>query len=168
MESNASVNATFRDPETATRAVEALIDAEFSPRDMRVLNSDGEAIAVEHQTGMARGAIIGGLAGALIGSFITSYGLMLAGPLSFMVEGAMAGLALGALAGTLGGLAFWKKTIRFERDAFAHGAVQIEVCVPEARAAAAREVLEQSGGDCLRESKHDARLPGLREQPFEI
>jgi hypothetical protein len=169
MDSTARVYASFRDPKRATTAIEALVDADFSSRDISAYSSDGEEIEVEHQTGMPRGALIGGLAGAVIGSFVTSYGLMLAGPLEFMAQGAVAGLALGALAGTLGGLAFWKKTIRFPKAAFAHGPAQIEVRVPEARAANARAVLEQSGGDSVRESTSDARPdPGLRRQPSEI
>lgn len=169
MDSNTQVHASFRNPRQAATAVEALIDAEFTAGDISIVSSDGEAIDVEHQTGMPRGALIGGLAGAVIGSFITSYGLMLAGPLEFMVQGAVAGLALGTLAGTLGGLAFWKKTVRLPKEAFARGPVRIEVTVPEARAANARAALEQSGGEAVRETTPDARPePGLRRQTSEI
>jgi hypothetical protein len=169
MDSNTRVHASFRDPRKATSAVEALIDAEFTVGDLRVVSSEGDQIEVEHQTGVTRGAIIGGVAGAVVGSFVTSYGLMLAGPLEFMAQGAVAGLALGMLAGTLGGLAFWKKTVRLDEAAFARGPVRIEVNVPEARAATARAVLEQSGGEGLRETTPDARPePGLRRQPSEI
>lgn len=169
MDSNTRVHASFREPQQATAAVEALIDAEFTSGDISIFGSDGEAIDVEHQTGIPRGALIGGLSGAVIGSFITSYGLMLAGPLEFMVEGAVAGLALGTLAGTLGGLAFWKKTLRLPKDAFARGPVRIEVTVPEPRAATARAALEKSGGEAVRETTPDARPePGMRRQTSEI
>jgi hypothetical protein len=63
-----------------------------------------------------------------------------------VLEIAFVGGALGALAGTLGGLAFWRDTVSFSDHAPGSGPVKIGVNAQHERLEEAREVLRRTGG----------------------
>ncbi|HKU43910.1 MAG TPA: hypothetical protein VJR89_37375 [Polyangiales bacterium] len=139
--------------------MDELVNAEFSGHDISALmcNRSGvQELEVGHKTAMVPGAALGGVFGAIGGALAVSGGLVLAGPVFLALEGMVAGGALGTLAGTLGGLGFWKEEIAFPTAAFENGAVLLGVCVEDARIEDASNALKRAGA-------HEIRISSLQE-----
>lgn len=144
------VHAVFLQEAGAADAVKALLDAHFPPDKIGALMCDASSVTeldIVHKTGIARGAGLGAAIGVVGGALVTVSGLLLLGPAFLALEGALAGGALGTLAGTLGGLAYWNDEIEFPIDAFEKGAVLVGVSTESSRANVARDALLFSGAD---------------------
>jgi hypothetical protein len=149
------VHAVFNSEAGAAKAVQELVNAKFSGQDISALmtNRSGvQELDIGHKTGMGVGAVLGGVLGAVGGALAVSGGLVLAGPVFLALEGMLAGGVMGTLAGTLGGLGFWKEEIEFPRSAFENGAVLIGVNTEEARVDDAAAALKRAGATEIRQS----------------
>jgi hypothetical protein len=149
------VHAVFNTETSAARAVQELVNAEFSGHDIGALmcNRQGvQELEVGHKTAMVPGAALGAVFGAIGGALAVTGGLVLAGPVFLALEGMMAGGALGTVAGTLGGLGFWREEIAFPTAAFENGAVLIGVNVDDARIEDASNALKRAGATEIRVS----------------
>jgi hypothetical protein len=142
------VHAVFHDEPAAAKAVQELVNAKFSGHDISALmispNSVQE-LELDHKTGMGVGAVLGGVFGAIGGALAVSGGLVLAGPVFLALEGMLAGGVMGTLAGTLGGLGFWKEGVDFPKSAFENGAALVGVNAHDERVAEASEALRRAG-----------------------
>lgn len=157
MHAETFVHAIYRDEKAAVQAAEALIDSKFPAGDIGALlrgqapelgdDSELKEIEIKHTTGMPIGAAIGGALGAIGGALIATGAVIATGPIALAIEGAIAGGAFGTLSGVLGGLAYWKETIRFPEHAFEHGGVLLGVNAHGPRIAEARDVLTRTGGE---------------------
>jgi hypothetical protein len=161
MEHGVFVHALFRREHDAVAAVENLIASRFASSDISALmqrDDKVEELQMAHRTGMGAGAALGGVLGAVGGAvMLGGGGVFVAGPLLLALEGAIAGGALGTLAGTLGGLGFWQEEIDFPDEAFRDGAVLIGVSTAEGRVADAERALKEAGAEeVYRSTKDDA------------
>ncbi|TPV96049.1 MAG: hypothetical protein B7733_06705 [Myxococcales bacterium FL481] len=143
------VYALFWDEQTASSAVQGLLDARFAAEDISVLlrhEAAVEASELEFKTGVSRGALVGAALGAIGGAIaIPAAGWLAVGPLLAALEGAYLGGAGGTLAGALGGLGFWEDVISHAHEADLHkGAVLIGVTTAS-REALAGEALRRAG-----------------------
>lgn len=155
------VHAVFNSERAAAKAVQELVNAEFSVHDISALmctRSGVQELEIGHKTGMGVGAVLGGVFGAIGGALAVSGGLVLAGPVFLALEGMVAGGAMGTLAGTLGGLGFWREEIDFPKAAFDSGAVLIGVDSDVGRVERASEALKRAGANEIRQaSKAEAQ-----------
>lgn len=144
------VHALFPDRQAAAKAVDALVNANFSPREVGALVANDrmevKELVVERKTIVRGGALIGIILGAPIGMLtLAAFGLIaLTSPLEAL-QGAAVGGVVGLLAGTLGGLGYWKHVIDFPRDAFKTGTVLVGVATNRGRVQQAREALGMAG-----------------------
>jgi len=163
------VHAVYTTQPSAARAVQELVNAEFSANDISVLmwdKSGVQELEVGHKTGMVAGAAIGAALGVVGGALAVSGGLVLAGPVFLALEGSLAGGVLGTLAGTLGGLGFWKEEVEFPKHAFEQGAALIGVSTDDGRIPQAAEALRRAGArevhsSTTREAREHARAGSL-------
>jgi hypothetical protein len=149
------VHAVFNSETGAAKAVQELVNARFAGHDISALmcNRSGvQELEIGHKTGVGVGAVLGGVLGAVGGALAISGGLVLAGPVFLALEGMLAGGVMGTLAGTLGGLGFWKEEIDFPRQAFENGAVLIGVTSDDARIEDAANALKRAGATEIRQS----------------
>lgn len=155
------VHAVFNTELRAARAVQELVNAKFPTEGISALmvNRSGvEELEVSHKTAMGPGAALGAVFGAVGGALAVTGGLVLAGPVFLALEGVLAGGALGTVAGTLGGLGFWKDEVDFPKHAFENGAVLIGVNTEDGRIEDARTALKSAGATEIRmTSKPEAR-----------
>jgi hypothetical protein len=153
------VHAVFNSETGAAKAVQELVNAKFSAHDISALmcNRSGvQELEIGHKTGMGVGAVLGGVFGAVGGALAVTGGLVLAGPVFLALEGMLAGGAMGTLAGTLGGLGFWREEIDFPRSAFENGAVLIGVNSDDSRIEDASDALKRAGATSIRRSSKPA------------
>lgn len=164
MEPGVFVHAFFLRERDAIAAIENLIGARFASSDISVLMQHAdkvEELQMAHRTGMGAGAALGGVLGAVGGAvMVAGGGVLVAGPLLLALEGAIAGGALGTLAGTLGGLGFWQEEVDFPDEAFRDGAVMIGVSTAEGRIGNAEHALKEAGADEVYRSTKDDALRG--------
>lgn len=149
------VHAVFNTERAAAKAVQELVNAEFGVHDISALmckRSGVQELEIGHKTGMGVGAVLGGVFGAIGGALAVSGGLVLAGPVFLALEGMVAGGAMGTLAGTLGGMGFWKEEVDFPKDAFENGAVLIGVNSDAGRVEDASNALQRAGATEVRQS----------------
>jgi hypothetical protein len=149
------VHAVFTTETAAAKAVQELVNARFSGHDISALmtNRSGvEELEIGHKTGMGVGAALGGVFGVIGGALAVTGGLVLAGPVFLALEGMLAGGAMGTLAGTLGGLGFWKEEIDFPKAAFENGAVLIGVNSADERTEDAADALRRAGATDIRQT----------------
>jgi len=122
-------------------------------------------LEIGHKTGMGVGAVLGGVFGAIGGALAVTGGLVLAGPVFLALEGLVAGGAMGTVAGTLGGLGFWKEEIDFPKQAFESGAVLIGVNCGDERVDEASAALRRAGAtEILQSSKPEAKANAASNQ----
>ena len=164
------VSAVYLREVDATKAVRALLDAHFPSEKVGALmcQPDGsQEIGVTHQTGIRVGAGIGALFGVVGGALIVGSGLVVLGPAFLAVEAALAGGAFGSLAGTLGGLGFWKDEVAFPTDAFKKGAVLVGISTAGERIEVARKTLLEAGAEQVLVSTklHAAHVAGRSVVP---
>lgn len=149
------VHAVFNNETAAAKAVQELVDAKFAGHDISALmtNRSGvKELEIGHKTGMGVGAVLGGVFGAIGGALAVTGGLVLAGPVFLALEGMVAGGAMGTVAGTLGGLGFWKEEIDFPKQAFENGAVLIGVNTNDERIEVASAALKRAGATEVRQT----------------
>lgn len=158
------VTGTFSDPEAAERAVRRLAEGRFNPDEISILVADREGTHeehVEHDTGVAEGAIggaaIGGILGAL-GATLIATGVIVApglsvfatGPLLAALKGAVAGGGFGFGFGSVGGLGYWKDEAHIHAQVLEAGGIVVSVPAEHEHADEARAVFEQEGADHVR------------------
>lgn len=155
------VHAVTHDRGTAQRFVEALIDAGFSPTEIGALRSSKSVVtelALEHKTGVGIAGPAGAILGVALGVFATAQGLV-EGPLGSVPSGMVLGGAVGALLGTLAGLAFWRDVVRIPATAFDDGSVLLlGVSTNPGRVQLAESALRSAGADAV----HMSQTPGVR------
>jgi hypothetical protein len=126
--------AIFDTEKQAARAVDALVENDFTMRDICVLLREGpEGAAVEEMPmevktavgpGMAIGAAVGAVGGALVA---IGSGLVVAGPFLALLQGAVGGGAAGMLTGFLAGLGYWHDAADFPHHKLKQGAVLVGI-----------------------------------------
>ena len=144
--------AIFDTHRRAAKAVDALVESDFSMKDLCVLCREGaegtaiEELPVDIKTAVGPGMAIGAALGVVGGSLVAlGGGLLTAGPLVTLLQGAVGGGAAGMLAGFVGGLGRIRETIEFpwhhhrrpERGAVLVGAMTVD----RGRIATARRAL---------------------------
>jgi len=158
------VTGIFRDPQAAESAVRDLIESHFSADEISIVVTDREGRHeedVEHDTGVAEGAVggaaLGGLLGAL-GATLVATGIVAApgltvfavGPLLAAIKGAVGGAAVGLEVGALAGLGFWKDEAHIHAEALKKGGVVVAVPAEHDHAEHARKVFTEAGADEVR------------------
>lgn len=149
------VHAVYRDPNHASRAVDALVAAGFAAQDISALLCRGEQIEdlpVAQSTGIPVGAALGGLTGGLIGALVMGLGFSAGGDvLEQAARGWVAGAAFGLLIGVLGGLGYWRITLKIPKRAFREGTrILLGVAVNEGRVGRAKRALWRNGTEAVR------------------
>jgi hypothetical protein len=154
----------FKESEAANRAVESLIEADFEAHEISVIVADkaGEhEVPVEHESGIAHGAMIGGALGAALGALgltLAASGVSAAPGVAVLVSsqliaafgGAVAGGGAGGLIGALAGLGFWKEEAKLHAEDIRGGSVLIGVHAEAARAEKAKDILRETGATRVR------------------
>ena len=158
------VTGIFTDSQAAERAVQELIENHFNPEEISIVVTDREGAheePVEHDTGVAEGAVtgvaLGGLVGAL-GATLVATGVVVApglvvfatGPLLAALKGAVAGAAVGLEVGALAGLGFWKDEAHIHSEALEKGGIVVAVPAEHEHAEHARKVFTEAGADEVR------------------
>lgn len=141
--------ALFRDEQEASRAVQALIEADFNSEEIGVVirrESEIEEVPLKHKTGILAGAIVGCLLGALLGALLLPLTpVIVASGAKATLGGAFMGFGAGALMGALAGMGFWKEKLAVPMSSFAHGGVLVGAMASNERAQVARRALHSAG-----------------------
>lgn len=157
------VTGIFSEPKSAERAVQELIDGHFSPEEVSILVADraGEhQEGVEHDTGIAEGAVGGAALGSVLGMLgatlvateilvAPELGLFATGPLLAALRGAVAGAAVGLEFGALGGLGFWRDEAHIHGEALEKGGIVVAVPAEHERVEQARKIFREAGADAV-------------------
>lgn len=152
---NSLVYAIFSNEQQAERAVKALVDEEFAAANIHVLMRDDSRrdhvrnVPVQTRTlvgpGVALGATLGAVGGALVA---LSGGLLAAGPLVALLQGAVSGGAAGTIVGTVGGLGYWRDVVDFPEEKLNMGGILVGVnSNAQGQADRARQALKAAGAD---------------------
>ena len=165
-------HAFYKDAQQASHAVRKLLDAEFEADHVAVLMARGsevEELELHHKTFVPYGLVLGTIVGACAGALtLTGIGVVAAGPLLVALQGAAAGGAMGGLAGTLGGLGFWREEVDFPSHAFEAGAVLVGVVTNVERANEARRVLASAGAEETHLSTKAEAVQAARERTSNV
>ena len=178
------VYAVFLDDKNAAKAVDELIESDFTRDHICVLLREGQEdphvseVPVDVKSKVAQGVAVGSALGAVGGALVaTGGGLLVAGPLVALIQGAVGGSALGVFTGFVGGLG--SMHVEFDKP---HGDLPDEALLVgamtdgEARIDAARRALERAGAlnvrvkkrsEAVRDLERTAPNPGL-EGPYGI
>jgi hypothetical protein len=158
------VTGIFSNSDAAERAVRRLAEGRFNPDEISIMVADSKGTheePVEHDTGVAEGAIGGAALGGILGALgatlvatgvIVSEGLAVfaTGPLLAALKGAVGGAGFGFGFGAVGGLGFWKDEADIHADALKAGGIVVAVSAEHEHAEEARSVFEQEGADHVR------------------
>jgi len=158
------VTGIFSDARAAEQAVQELIESHFSSDEISIVVTDREgkhAEQVEHDTGVAEGAVGGVALGGLLGTagatlvatgVIAAPGLFVfaTGPVLAALKGAVAGAAMGLEVGALAGLGLWKDEAHIHAEALKKGGVVVGVPAEHEHAEAARKAFIKAGADAVR------------------
>lgn len=164
------VYALFPDETQAQRAIQKLVENEFAASNIYVLmrgdagTGKVEQVPVTTKTLVGPGVAIGAALGAAGGVLVAlTGGLLAAGPIVALLQGATTGGAAGVLAGTLGGLGYWRDVAEFPAKAIESGAILVGVD-PDAQGQTDRasRALKAAGADAVSirswsEAKADVR-----------
>jgi len=160
-----TVIGVFEDVDSATRALNALRDAGFTPEQVSVLARDSrvtrevadntDMVAEDAGKGAIVGTILGGLAGWLIGiSALAIPGIgpvVGAGIIATTLAGAGLGAAAGGLIGALGSYGVPEEDARAYEESVRQGSVLLTVhATSEAQAQQAQHIFEDRGGRSVR------------------
>lgn len=144
------VHALFPSQEAAAKAVDALVNANFSPDEVGALVANPQhqvhELVTQRKMPVRAGALVGVVVGAA-GGALTLAGLgwvSLTSPAQAL-QAAAAGGAVGLFAGALAGLGYWKHVIDIPKDAFRDGTVLVGVATHAGRIEQARSVLRAAG-----------------------
>jgi len=159
-----TIRGTFQNRKTMSRAVRGLSEKSV-PADMidvQVIDGDGNPtrqVEVEDEAGTLRGAIIGGICGAVLGLavaiFVLAGGLgpteasgsrAVGGAIGVALSLAVAGVPLGAIIG----LGYWRGKTKVSQREMREGSVVVSV-ESDALAETARVVLQDAGAVALEE-----------------
>jgi hypothetical protein len=151
----------FIQEEDAADAVRALMNNGFDVRYISALMGTDAGVSkvpVSVESGVRRGAVLGAAIGAAGGVLLaTGPGLLAAGPLLAVLEGAIGGGAFGGVQGGILGLLFAETKVEFDQEELEKGTILIGVNA-DTRPDLAREVLTESGA--ARIETHDKPLGG--------
>jgi hypothetical protein len=158
----------FDSQKSASRAVDALIEAHFDTDEVTVLvrsadlaDHEVEQLPVEEHQHGAKGAAIGAVLGAVGGlALMLVGGWAAAGPLFPAVVSAIGAEAVGTSGGLLTGLEWETEDIAFDEEHFPPGAFLVGVLTSERHEAAA-EALRDAGAPEVYE-----RTPDLATDQF--
>jgi hypothetical protein len=159
------VTGIFSDAQAAEQAVHELVQHDFEPKEISIVVTDREGRHeewVEHDTGVAEGAVSGVAFGSLVGAIggtLVATGLVAApglavlatGPLLAAIKGAVGGAAVGIGVGALAGLGFWEDETHIHAEALKKGGVVVALPAEHQHADQARELLRETGADAVRE-----------------
>jgi hypothetical protein len=158
------VAGTYTDAEKANRAVDELIEAEFDADEISLIVADRvgrHEVMVEHDTGVAEGAIAGAALGAALGALgatLVATGILAApgvavwatGPLLGALRGAVGGAGAAGFVGALAGLGFWKEEANLHAEDLREGGVLVAVHAGGERFERAVEIFRRTGGTRVR------------------
>src|SRR6185503_6628107 len=151
----------FKTRAGAERAVENLVDYGFSRDDISLLMSDatrgrefGLQMATKAPEGVATGATVGGVLGAIAAGLVAlgivvvpGLALVAAGPIVATLAGLGAGAAAGGVAGGLIGLGIPEHEARLYSEEIEKGAILVGVYSHNDRTDQAHKILEAAGAD---------------------
>lgn len=176
-----TIAAVYDDMEDARRAMDRLEQAGFNRDDISLVASDREGRysleedepgydAEYDEDATAEGAVTGGVLGGLTGAAVGLAALAIpglgpviaAGPLAATLAGAGIGAASGTVLGALVGYGFSEERAEYYAEAVRRGSVLLTLQTDEARAAEARNILEDAGAIDL-----DTRVDTWREEGWE-
>ena len=149
----------FDDRDAAQGAVNDLISAGISRDKVSVVASDSSGattttdadgnLAAEGATsGISSGAVVGGIAGLLIGAGFTVLpiaGFLLAGPIAGLIAGAAAGAATGGVIGGLIGLGIPEEHAELYAEGIRRGGTLVTVQAEDANEDRVRDILDRDG-----------------------
>ena len=153
------IYALFSSETEAERAIQKLVENEFAADNIYVLMRDDAAPGKVEQVpvttknmvgpGVAIGAALGAVGGVLVA---LTGGLLAAGPLVALLQGATTGGAAGVLAGTLGGLGYWHDVAEFPHREIESGAILVGVdAAAQGQAERVTRALKQAGARTVSE-----------------
>jgi hypothetical protein len=152
------VSATFSDPETAKRAVRALLDESVPLERIHVFlgaGDDARPVRLEQNNLVFRGSVIGGVLGTVVG--LATLILMVSGVLRVpgvgfsdtawlaIVQGGAIGLLLGWVTGVIMGLGAWRVEIDLPKGQV-DDPIRVDVEPFVKRVDTVRATLERMGG----------------------
>jgi uncharacterized membrane protein len=160
----------FLDPVEAQVAVRDLIDTGFSQDDISVVTRDdsesGATVVDEPTSVTAKGAAIGGIAGALLGAAamaIPGVGPVLAiGPLAAALTGAGVGAATGGMLSALADLGVPEHEAHHWAEGVRRGGTLVAVRAGDKTAHAAQSILDQHGALDIETGARQWREEGWR------
>ncbi len=153
------ITGVFENRRSAEDAVQRLLDAAFSQRDISVLMSDstqGREFGVQDSSKAPEGAVAGATAGGILGAVaaglvavgvlaVPGLGLVAAGPILAALAGAGAGGAAGGLIGGLVGAGIPEHEAKMYTEELANGGILVGIYVHDDTAKIAESILETSG-----------------------
>lgn len=153
------ITGVFENRRSAEDAVQRLLDAAFSQRDISVLMSDstqGREFGVQDSSKAPEGAVAGATAGGILGALaaglvavgvlaVPGLGLVAAGPILAALAGAGAGGAAGGLIGGLVGAGIPEHEAKMYSEELANGGILVGIYVHDDTAKIAESILETSG-----------------------
>jgi uncharacterized membrane protein len=165
------VYAMFDDDKTAAKAVDALVEADFTREHISVLLREPASEAavkelpVDVKSKVGRGVKVGAALGAIGGALVaTGGGVLAAGPIVALVQGTVGGAAVGILVGFVGGLGGMH--VEFDKD---HGETLDEVLLvgamtdSEERVERARRALHAAGATQVRIDERTRAIAELED-----
>ena len=155
------VTGLFRSRADAERAVEDLVHYGWSRDDISLLMSDatrgrefGLAMATKAPEGVATGATIGGVLGAIAAGLVAlgvivvpGIGLVAAGPIVATLAGLGAGAAAGGLTGALIGMGLPEHEAKFYNEQIEQGGILVGVYTHDDRIEQAGKILDAAGAE---------------------
>jgi hypothetical protein len=158
------VTGVFKTRGAAERAVDELVHFGFSRDDISLLMSDatrGREFAMQMATkapeGVATGATIGGVIGAIAAGLVAlgiivvpGLGLVAAGPVVATLAGLGAGAAAGGMTGALIGLGLPEREAKFYNDEVERGGILVGVYTHDDRVAQAKKILDAAEAENVR------------------
>ena len=153
------IYALFPDETQAKRAIEALVEEEFAAASIHVLMKDPlgtgkvKEVPVSTKTMVGPGVAIGAALGAVGGVLVAlTGGIFAAGPIVALLQGVTTGGAAGVLAGTLGGLGYWRDVADFPAHEIESGAILVGVdAAAQGQVARATRALRRAGAQLVAE-----------------
>jgi len=151
------IYALYSSQAEAQQAIQKLVENEFAASNIYVLMRDDaspgkvEQVPVNTKNLVGPGIAIGAALGAMGGVVVAlTGGLLAAGPVVALLQGATGGGAAGALAGTLGGLGYWRDVAEFPAKEIASGAILVGVDADaQGQAGRATRALQEAGADVV-------------------
>jgi hypothetical protein len=164
------VHGIFETEKSAAKAVDELIESDFTRDHICVLMRSGaenpkiHELPVDVKSKVAPGIKIGTALGAVGGALVaTSGGLLVAGPVLALVQGAVGGGAVGFLAGFVGGLGGMHVEIDTPRETIPDEALLVGVMTDDdERIEVARRALLEAGAPEVRVQRRGAATEALR------